>query len=312
MLPILSNPDPSPLRSRSAKPKETGSRSANNVDALTSDIHPLPKLPHEIWLQILGFLGPGALTKLRSADRKWRKRVDDPSLWRALCLAQDVESDKFTRYHLGDKEECDGSLTERDLVERGDDDQIDWKSTFIAHYRREKERSRKFWAGHECLALQQMLGAVTSPRGISDGLLPIRRLVPVPVVPCEQCETEKVLMHQLGFWSAEVPYTSEDSWSSIATVYPGASSTSDALRAAVVQPPLSRRLSRASVILHTLTSGCDLANGLKDFVPRMQVVDDVVVRRGSGGHGAIVLPSPSGPETQEILEGILRLPSFRN
>ncbi|KNC96735.1 uncharacterized protein SPPG_07943 [Spizellomyces punctatus DAOM BR117] len=312
MLPILSNPDPSSLRPRSTKPKEPGSRSANNVDALISDIHPLPKLPHEIWLQILAFLGPGALTKLRSADRGWRKRADDASLWRALCLAQDVEPDKLIRYHRKDKEECDGSRTERDSVERRDDDQIDWKSTFIAHYRREKERSRRFWAGHECLALQQMLGAVTSPRGIPDGLLPVRRLVPVPVVPCEQCEAEKVLMHQLGFWNPDVPYTSEGSWSSVATVYTGGSSTSDALRAAVVQPPLSRRLSRASVILHTLTSGCDLANGLKDFVPRMQVVNDVVVRRGSGGHGVIVLPSASGLETEEILEGILRLPSFRN
>ncbi|KAJ3155451.1 hypothetical protein HDU89_006414 [Geranomyces variabilis] len=213
---------------------------------------PSPALPHEIWLKILHKLPGPALALTRSVSRAWRIRANDPILWRALCWNARIDTSRYVVKRCGEDEDDGGPrLT------------IDWLQTFAAHTIRDRNRAKRYWASHhEC-------NGDPSPRQLTVDPTLRRVMVLVPPAPCEQCIIERTVWSDLG-WGVDnvdipIPWVLGASPTpvNVPPPSPAATTTLHSSR------PL---LSRASALMHTLTSGCEFAAGLKDLSSRFHIV----------------------------------------
>ncbi|KAJ3017723.1 hypothetical protein HKX48_003415 [Thoreauomyces humboldtii] len=220
-------------------------------DKLSSSQSVERRLPHELWLKIMCRIPGIQLALVRLVSRAWRAHADDPLLWRSLCWKAGVDTSRYIVSRLGDEEEEDGCPSLR----------IDWPGTFAAHIIRERNRARRFWASHHENAVSGISPIAMDPA--------LRRVaVLVPPTPCGQCIADKAAWADLGlgFDDVDTPVP----WL-LAAASPSQSSLASSSGTAA--SPRSASFSGASHIMHTLTSGCELAAGMKDFVPRFRVVD---------------------------------------
>ncbi|RKO91540.1 hypothetical protein BDK51DRAFT_46125 [Blyttiomyces helicus] len=263
-------------------------------------LHNPPPLPFEVWMEIFGHLDFPSLVRAAKVGRTWSVWAGEESLWKNLCRqhgAEGVETIAAAGEH------ADGESTPRPPT---------YKALFAAHHIRECERrrSKPLWASYDdpaSLRSLMMLNGQAPPRfGASIICLP-----PVPCAQCEQergvggavSAAAGSSAHGGWFWGEQrgagtsahtspvalsaadsmLPTSSLspatlDSFSGIPLLRqsPGTASFNflrASTHAAVHHPRRSvGGFSRASVILHTLTSGCELGVGLKDFVPRVQII----------------------------------------
>ncbi|KAI8619652.1 hypothetical protein BC830DRAFT_1103103 [Chytriomyces sp. MP71] len=213
---------------------------------------------------------------------------------------------------------------------------INYKYHFAIHRRRVLERmkqSRAYWSEYQ--SLQRIVKVASAEDERAETL---RKLLStqflLPSIPCIQCEAEKslaaasskrpFLFHQSRdsnvTLTGELPDSDSDSIDSVSPPgsYPTSLQATSPLRLhtsslafqsspnkIILTHMQSNASPRSSLIHHTLTSGCSLAEGLQDLVPRDRVIQTLVgmdAAASRGGEGGLQFLRQPVAEASSSLE----------